>query len=374
MEPLKYDYTIDRSRENYASNKILKYVPSGSKVLEVGCSTGYLSRVLRDEFNCQVTGIEIIADAAELARPFCEQVLVGDVETMDLPVLLGSRMFDVVIMADVLEHLQDPAKVLKKCCSVLKDDGLALVSIPNVGYKGVIYELFNGKFQSRSHGILDDSHRQYYGLNEAIELLSHGDMVLVELDRTVKGLEDSEFHTDIPDHLVELSQVIEDGVESSTYQFIIVASPVSEKGLQKSARFLARNISSLSKAERNHSREKHTLLDVISEKNRQIAHRDEVIREKNRLIAHRDEVIKEKNKLIAHRDEVIKKKNRLIAYRDEVINHKNHYLNLMRAKFEEFGERNRDLQNQLGEWKIVAKSSILYLPFLIYKWLKGRRR
>jgi len=146
MEPLKYDYTIDRSRENYASNKILKYVPSGSKVLEVGCSTGYLSRVLRDEFNCQVTGIEIIADAAELARPFCEQVLVGDVETMDLPVLLGSRMFDVVIMADVLEHLQDPAKVLKKCCSVLKDDGLALVSIPNVGYKGVIYELFNGKF------------------------------------------------------------------------------------------------------------------------------------------------------------------------------------------------------------------------------------
>src|SRR5947209_17867704 len=59
-------------------------VPRGVRVLEFGCATGYMSRLLTEGLGCAVTGVELFPAAAELARPHCRRVIVGDVETMDL--------------------------------------------------------------------------------------------------------------------------------------------------------------------------------------------------------------------------------------------------------------------------------------------------
>jgi methionine biosynthesis protein MetW len=112
---IKYDYTIDRKNPNYAANKILAFVESGGKVLDVGCSSGYLAHILRDEFNCRVTGLEIDADAAAKAESFCEKVIVADVEKVDIAAF-GDTRFDTIILADVLEHLQNPGDVLWVYC------------------------------------------------------------------------------------------------------------------------------------------------------------------------------------------------------------------------------------------------------------------
>jgi len=91
--------------------RLLELVGSGKRVLDVGCSSGYLARPLVER-GCVVIGVERDPAAAEVARAVCEDVLVGDVETMELPFEDGS--FDVALCGDLVEHLRDPELFLAR--------------------------------------------------------------------------------------------------------------------------------------------------------------------------------------------------------------------------------------------------------------------
>ena len=84
--------------------KLLKLVGTNKKVLEIGCASGYISKVLKEQLNCMVTGIEIDSEAAKEAEKHCEKVIVGDIEEMDFSTTLGKERFDVITFGDVLEH------------------------------------------------------------------------------------------------------------------------------------------------------------------------------------------------------------------------------------------------------------------------------
>src|SRR5881296_186932 len=98
-------YTEFDAEPGSSHNLIVGLVPPGASVLEFGCATGYMSEVLKTRLGCSVVGIEISSDAGELARAHCSQVIVGDAELLDFHRLFGDQRFDVVIFADVLEHL-----------------------------------------------------------------------------------------------------------------------------------------------------------------------------------------------------------------------------------------------------------------------------
>jgi 2-polyprenyl-3-methyl-5-hydroxy-6-metoxy-1,4-benzoquinol methylase len=102
-------------------NLVLGLVEPGARVLEFGCSTGYMSRALRDRLGATITGVELNADAAELAQAECDRVLVGDAEELDLEAELGSERFDAILFADVLEHLRDPAALLRRVRRLLAE-------------------------------------------------------------------------------------------------------------------------------------------------------------------------------------------------------------------------------------------------------------
>src|SRR3972149_6513196 len=103
-------YVAFNDRPLGGHEKLLKLVGRGVRVLDVGCSSGYLSRRLVRQ-GCSVVGIETDEEAADAARAVCDDVLVGDVETMNLPLLEES--FDVVLLGDLLEHLRDPQSLLR---------------------------------------------------------------------------------------------------------------------------------------------------------------------------------------------------------------------------------------------------------------------
>src|ERR687887_429553 len=80
-------------------NLVLGLVEPSSRVLEFGCATGYMSQVLRDRLGATVVGVELNAEAAQLAAVHCERVLVGDAEELDLEAELGGERFDAVLFA-----------------------------------------------------------------------------------------------------------------------------------------------------------------------------------------------------------------------------------------------------------------------------------
>jgi 2-polyprenyl-3-methyl-5-hydroxy-6-metoxy-1,4-benzoquinol methylase len=92
-------YVPLNERKHRAHTKLLDAVGSGNRVLDVGCSSGYLSEPLAKRGNTLV-GIELDPAAAREAERFCERVLVGDLETMELP--LEPASFDVVLCGDVI--------------------------------------------------------------------------------------------------------------------------------------------------------------------------------------------------------------------------------------------------------------------------------
>ncbi len=157
----------------------LARVGSGEHVLEVGCSSGALTERLR-ALGCIVAGIEVRADAAEKARAFCDEVLVGDVERMPFP--WPPARFDVILLLDVLEHLVDPAATIRRLVPYLRPGGRILVALPNVAHWQVRFRLLRGRFDYEDSGILDRTHLHLYTIRSGRELLTQSGLEVVEED------------------------------------------------------------------------------------------------------------------------------------------------------------------------------------------------
>jgi 2-polyprenyl-3-methyl-5-hydroxy-6-metoxy-1,4-benzoquinol methylase len=154
-------YVPRNERRHRAHAKLLAAVGTGKRVLDVGCSSGYLAGA-----GNTVVGIDIDAEAAREAEQWCERVLVGDVETMPFDDL---GHFDVILCGDVLEHLRDPRAALAR----LRPLGDRLVaSTPNIANWAIRLSLLGGRWRYTERGILDRTHTHLFTrstLREAVE-------------------------------------------------------------------------------------------------------------------------------------------------------------------------------------------------------------
>jgi SAM-dependent methyltransferase len=158
-----------------ASHRLaLAAVPSGTRVLDVGCATGYLAAELVAR-GCEVIGAEVDAGAAQQARAWCAEVVVGDLEapsTHDAIERAAAGGVDVVLCADVLEHLRDPWAVLTWLRTLLRPDGprLAVISVPNIGHWTARREVLRGRFPYADFGLFDRTHLRFFTCASAREL------------------------------------------------------------------------------------------------------------------------------------------------------------------------------------------------------------
>jgi 2-polyprenyl-3-methyl-5-hydroxy-6-metoxy-1,4-benzoquinol methylase len=136
-------------------------VPANSSVLNLGVADGSVASVLR-AMGCHVWGVEIDPVAAACAKRICEDVAVEDLNQLDFASRFEGRRFDVVLMLDVLEHLPDPAAVLRHVGSVLAEGGWAVISLPNVAHVSVRLSLLEGRFSYNDMGLLDRTHLGFF--------------------------------------------------------------------------------------------------------------------------------------------------------------------------------------------------------------------
>jgi 2-polyprenyl-3-methyl-5-hydroxy-6-metoxy-1,4-benzoquinol methylase len=160
-----------------ASHRIvLDEVPDGARVLDVGCATGYLAAELSRR-GCTVDGIEFDPVAAQQARAHCREVVVGDLEApstqAEVQRMLAGARPDVIICADVLEHLRDPWAVLAWLRTLLAPGGRAVISVPNIAHWTARRALLRGRFDYTDFGLLDRTHLRFFTRASAAELARH---------------------------------------------------------------------------------------------------------------------------------------------------------------------------------------------------------
>lgn len=182
-------YVPFNERRHRAHAKLLDAVGSGERVLDVGCSSGYLSEPLSQRGNTLV-GIELDATAAREAERWCERVLVGDVETMELPFEPGS--FDVVLCGDVIEHLRDPGAALARLRPLLVPGGRLVVSTPNIANWAMRLSLLAGRWRYTDRGFLDRTHTHLFTRRTLVETIESAGYRIEKVDFSVPVPGDSD--------------------------------------------------------------------------------------------------------------------------------------------------------------------------------------
>jgi SAM-dependent methyltransferase len=147
-------------------------------VLDVGCGTGQLGRLLRSRGH-QVTGVELVQEAAEEARSWLHHVERLDIETDPFP--FPNASFDAIIFADVLEHLLDPWRILRQAVALLAPGGLIIASIPNVQNIDVVRRLLRGRWEYRERGIQDFGHLRFFTLHTIRGLFAQAGLEIIHL-------------------------------------------------------------------------------------------------------------------------------------------------------------------------------------------------
>lgn len=102
------------------------------RVLDVGCGNGSMLALPLAQRGFQVTGIDIDARSIEHAKQLAKDLtnatfVCGDVAELEM------GTFDVVILAEVLEHMTEPRTLLADSAKHLSEDGIVIVTVPN-GY------------------------------------------------------------------------------------------------------------------------------------------------------------------------------------------------------------------------------------------------
>ncbi len=226
-----YDYKLDLSNGNSTHTRILNLVGRGKKVLEVGCATGYMTRYLREELDCRVSCIEIDPDAAEKAGAFSEKIVIGDIEELDCTQTLGMNRFDVIILADVLEHLKDPGRVLMRLRNYLAPEGFLLISVPNGAHGSLALEVLDGRWKYREEGLLDRSHLHFFDRDTMSALLDATGFHISRLERIIVHPRDTEMKTAWESYPREVTAYLERvNPEFQTYQFVMKAYPTTAQG------------------------------------------------------------------------------------------------------------------------------------------------
>ena len=169
MTALQYGQDVAQLGGKYAA--VAARIPPSSTVLDIGCYTGGLAASLMRQGH-RVVGLEQDPEAARIAQSIGVEVLTGSVEDPALLTELQDVRPDVVLLLDVLEHLCDPAHVLRGLHSIVRPGGHLLVTGPNVAYWSLRKSLLLGKWDYGDAGLMDRTHLRFFTKSTWIALIS----------------------------------------------------------------------------------------------------------------------------------------------------------------------------------------------------------
>lgn len=197
---------------------VLPFIPlTCRRLLDVGCAGGEFGLIVKEEFGCEVWGIDPSQEVVERARfhldnfinePFSDQA--------ELP----SQYFDVVTFNDSLEHFTDTSLALQTARKLVAPGGCLVLSIPNVRYiENVLHLMMEQDWQYEKQGIRDSTHLRFFTKKSMVRTLQHEGYVI----QSIVGINPRYW---IGRSLRPIVGIFGDWLEDMNFlQYVIVATP-----------------------------------------------------------------------------------------------------------------------------------------------------
>lgn len=156
---------------NY-NRAIFQLVGKDKEVLDVGCGYGVLANKLMEESN-KVWGIDGDDDSVKYCKKktSMEDCVLVDLNSVAYRSVYVDKKFDVIVFADVLEHLLFPDEVLSFFSRKLKKGGKIYISVPNVGFIYYRLLLLFGYLPYGELGVLDKTHTKLFTKTNIFRIL-----------------------------------------------------------------------------------------------------------------------------------------------------------------------------------------------------------
>ncbi len=211
-----YEYEVDLDSDS-APARVIRMAGHGKRILEVGAGPGSITKHLTSTNDCNVVAIEIDPTAIKKLKNFCKKVYSLNLNDPDWPSELDEEdRFDIVIAADVLEHVTNPLQTLMGMKSMLREGGEIILSLPHVGHCTIGACLLAEDFRYQDWGLLDRTHIQFFGLKNINRLYKAAGLGIAHAEFVVRTPRQTEF-LDIWDSITELGR---DGLLTNPHAFV----------------------------------------------------------------------------------------------------------------------------------------------------------
>ena len=223
----RYDYAFDPDGDDWPA-RLLRRVPEGARVLELGPGAGAMTQVLLGRGH-EVTVVENDPAALDRLRAMGVRAVEADLDGVAWRDALQGQRFGAILACDVLEHLRAPGQALKALGDLVEPAGCLIVSVPNIAYAGILAGLRSGVFEYADKGLLDRTHVHFFTRRGIHEMLMDTGWAPVAWEAHHVPLEKSEF----AHHCAGLSGAWREHLlmgwpDHDVYQWMAVASPVSD--------------------------------------------------------------------------------------------------------------------------------------------------
>lgn len=178
-EALTYDKPRAKSTKDLSkeSSKVIEWVGSNKKGLEIGCHTGNLSEWISKKNN-KLTGVDLNSKALKIAKRYLDKNIHCNIEDEEFWNIIKDEKYDFITIMHVLEHLQNPWETLKKLATHLTKEGQIIIALPNISNARDRYLQINGEFNYTLDGVMDKTHLRFFNQKTARELIKESGLII----------------------------------------------------------------------------------------------------------------------------------------------------------------------------------------------------
>ncbi len=162
-------------RMNIVTN-FMKSLDKNLKVLDLGCGDGWQTNIYGKFFD--VTGLDISEVRIKRARNNFpdRKFITGDIYNLELK----QKSFDVVLMSELIEHLEEPERALRQAYTVVKDSGYVVIDTPSRSNLTDMFLRLLGR--NPMWGLtIDKTHVAFYSQQEVVSLLEKSGFSLIKV-------------------------------------------------------------------------------------------------------------------------------------------------------------------------------------------------